>query len=229
MEASFVVDWKKVDGLLPVVVQDTHSKEVLMLAYMNEEAYTLTCKEGYAHYFSRTKQRLWKKGESSGHVQKIDAIFLDCDNDTLLLHVTQTGVACHTGRPSCFFNRVDTGEVLGHVDADTVAMYGVVDHLYHVINERKLANPETSYVAKLYTKGENTLLKKVAEEAAEFCFAIKDNNIQEAIYEAADLLFHTLVALGYRNIHPDRVKQELARRFGLSGIEEKNARDHGNS
>ncbi|MBE0495374.1 MAG: bifunctional phosphoribosyl-AMP cyclohydrolase/phosphoribosyl-ATP diphosphatase HisIE [Campylobacterales bacterium] len=229
MDTSFAVDWKKVDGLLPVVVQDSLSKEVLMLAYMNEEAYGLTCRSGYAHYFSRTKQRLWKKGESSGHVQKVDAIFLDCDNDTLLLHVTQTGVACHTGRPSCFFNRVDTGEVIGQEDAGTVAIYGVIDHLYHVINERKLADPQTSYVAKLYAKGENTLLKKVAEEAAEFCFAIKDDNTEEAIYEAADLLFHTLVALGYRDIHPDRVKQELARRFGLSGIEEKNARGHGNT
>ncbi len=229
MDSPFVVDWKKVDGLLPVVVQDARSKEVLMLAYMNEEAYGLTCKSGYAHYFSRTKQRLWKKGESSGRVQKVEALFLDCDNDTLLLHVTQTGVACHTGRPSCFFNRIDTGEVIGQEDTDTVAMYGIVDHLYHVINERKHADPKSSYVAKLYAKGENTFLKKVAEEAAEFCFAIKDNNTQEAIYEAADLLFHTLVALGYRDIHPDRVKQELARRFGLSGIEEKNARDHGNT
>ena len=114
---NVVVDWKKVEGLLPVIVQDEKTKDVLMMAYINKETYELTCKTKIAHYFSRTKQRVWKKGESSGNIQKVSAMFLDCDNDTLLLHVEQVGgKACHTGRTSCFYQRLDTGEVLGEVD-----------------------------------------------------------------------------------------------------------------
>lgn len=230
MRTDTYIDWEKVDGLLPVIVQDEHTKAVLMLAYMNQEAYALTCKTGLAHYFSRTKQRLWKKGETSGHVQHVKARYLDCDNDTLLLHVEQVGgTACHTGRVSCFFNRLDAEEIPQEADTSATALYDVIDQLYHTIQERKQSDPNHSYVAKLLHGKENSMLKKVAEEAAEFCFAIKDNDTEEAVYEAADLLFHALVALGHRNIHPDRVKQELARRFGLSGITEKNAREHGNS
>ena len=110
------------------------------------------------------------------------------------------------------------------VKVDTAAMYGVIDELYHTILERKNADPETSWTAKLLSKGENTILKKVVEEAGEFSFAVKDDDEEEIIYEAADLTYHVLVALGYKNISPDRVKQELARRFNMSGIAEKNSR-----
>jgi phosphoribosyl-ATP pyrophosphohydrolase/phosphoribosyl-AMP cyclohydrolase len=228
------IDWEKVSNLLPVIVQDAKSLEVLMLAYMNNEAYELTCKSGYAHYFSRTKGRIWKKGETSGHVQKIEALFLDCDNDTLLLHVEQVGgIACHTGRKSCFFNQINphnnSMEITSEPIKDEVALYGIVDTLYHLIQERKNADPSSSYVAKLLHGKENSMLKKIAEEAAELCFAMKDKDEEEIVYEATDLLFHVLVGLGLHNIHPDRIKQELARRFGLSGIAEKNAREHGNT
>ena len=218
------VDFEKNDGLVPVITQDAISNEVLMLAYMSKEALELTLSTSYAHYFSRSKQRLWKKGETSGHTQKIIDILLDCDNDTILLKVNQAGVACHTGRKSCFFTSIKTGETVSDVQIDTSAAYGVIDSLYHTIQQRKNASKDESYTASLLHGSQNSMLKKVVEEAGEFTFAIKDDYTQEIIYEAADITYHVLVALASKNINPDRVKQELARRFGLSGIEEKNSR-----
>ncbi len=218
------VDWAKSE-LLPVIVQDDTTNEVLMMAYMNKEALQLSLETKLAHYFSRSKQRIWKKGESSNHLQHIHSFMIDCDNDTLLLKVKQDGVACHTGRKSCFFTELDSGEVTIEKSVDTDAMYGVIDTLYHTILDRKNADPESSWTAKLFSKGENDILKKVVEEAGEFSFAVKDNDEDEIVYECADLTYHVMVALGYRNISPDRVKQELARRFGLSGIAEKASRN----
>jgi len=218
------VDWQK-QALLPVIVQDVSNNEVLMMAYMNKEALELSLKTKIAHYFSRSKQRIWKKGESSGHIQTIHSFFIDCDNDTLLIKVTQEGVACHTGRRSCFFTELESAEVTSEVEIDTQASNGVIDTLYHTIQERKHADPKTSWTAKLLSKGENTILKKVVEEAGEYCFAHKDNDENEMIYEAADLTYHMLVALASKNISPDRITQELARRFDMSGIAEKNSRE----
>ena len=218
------VDWEKSE-LLPVIVQDETTNEVLMMAYMNREALQLSLETKLAHYFSRTKQRIWKKGESSNHLQHISAFMIDCDNDTLLLKIKQDGVACHTGRKSCFFTELDSGEVTIEKSVDTDAMYGVIDTLYHTILDRKTADPETSWTAKLLSKGDNEILKKVVEEAGEFSFAVKDKDEKEIIYECADLTYHVLVALGHMNISPDRVKQELARRFGMSGIAEKASRN----
>lgn len=217
------VDWAKSE-IIPVIAQDHISNEILMLAYMNREALELSLTTKLAHYFSRSKQRLWKKGESSGHLQHIKSFLIDCDNDTLIIKIQQDGVACHTGRKSCFFTELETGETNSDVEVDTDAMYGVIDTLYHTILERKNADPETSWTAKLLSKGDNDILKKVVEEAGEFSFAYKDNDEKEIIYECADLTYHVLVALGAKNISPDRIKQELARRFNMSGIAEKNAR-----
>jgi len=217
------VDWDKSE-LLPVIVQDVANNEVLMMAYMNREALELSLSSKVAHYFSRSKQRIWKKGESSNHLQHISSFMIDCDNDTLLLKIKQDGVACHTGRKSCFFTELDSGEVTIEKSVDTDAMYGVIDTLYHTILDRKNADPETSWTAKLLSKGDNDILKKVVEEAGEFSFAVKDRDEDEIIYECADLTYHVLVALGHMNISPDRVKQELARRFGMSGITEKASR-----
>jgi phosphoribosyl-ATP pyrophosphohydrolase/phosphoribosyl-AMP cyclohydrolase len=217
------VDWQKQE-LLPVIVQDNETYEVLMLAYMNKEALGLSLQTKFAHYFSRSKQRIWKKGESSGHTQEILSFFIDCDNDTLLIKVNQKGVACHTGRKSCFFTELETAEIVCDVEVNTEAVYGVIDTLYHTIQERKNADPATSWTAKLLSKGENTILKKVVEEAGEYCFAHKDDDEGEMIYEAADLTYHMLVALASKNISPERIKQELARRFNMSGIAEKNSR-----
>lgn len=218
------IDWQKID-LLPVIVQDIQSNEVLMMAYMDKEALELSLTTKIAHYFSRSKQRIWKKGESSGHTQEIHSFNIDCDNDTLLIKVTQNGVACHTGRHSCFFTELESGNAISEVQINSEEMYGVIDTLYHTIQERKLSDPESSWTAKLFAKGDNTILKKVVEEAGEFCFAYKDNDEAEMIYEAADLTYHMLVALAAKNIAPDRIKQELSRRFNMSGIAEKNSRE----
>lgn len=217
------INWQKVNNLLPVIVQDEKTNEVLMLAYMNEEALNLSLKTKFAHYFSRTKERIWKKGESSGHTQAIKEFWLDCDNDTLLLKVEQKGVACHTGRATCFFQNLENGEISQEIKEQI--KYDIIDKLSHIIDERKLGNSDKSYVSSLFKKGENAILKKVAEEAAEFCFACKDKNKDEIVYEAADLLFHSLVALSLNDTHYELVKNELKRRFGQSGIDEKNSRN----
>lgn len=216
------IEWEKNGGLIPVIVQDYESGEVLMLAYMNEEALKLTQSTKFAHYFSRSRNKLWKKGESSGHTQEVKEILIDCDNDTILLKIKQNGVACHTGRKSCFFTNLENNEEILKVEKEI--QYNFLDNLYHTLLERKGADPKSSYVASLYNKGENSILKKVVEEAGEFSFAIKDDDKDEIIYEAADLLFHSLVALAYKNIHPEAVLNELKRREGVSGIEEKNSR-----
>ncbi len=223
-EALNRVDWEKIE-LLPVIVQEVSTNEVLMMAYMNREALELSLTTRVAHYFSRSKQRIWKKGETSKHTQSIHSFCLDCDNDTLLIKVTQKGVACHTGRSSCFFRELESGASNSEVEVDTTLAYGVIDTLYHTIQERKDADPKSSWTAQLLSKGDNTILKKVVEEAGEYCFAHKDNDEPEMIYEAADLTYHMLVALASKNISPDRIKQELARRFNMSGIAEKSARE----
>lgn len=217
------INWQKVNGLLPVITQDIKTNEVLMLGYMNEEALNLSLETNFAHYFSRTKERIWKKGESSGHTQAIKEFLLDCDNDTLLLKVEQKGVACHTGRPTCFFQNLKSGQITQEIKEQI--QYDIIDTLSHIIEERKLEKSQNSYVASLFNKGENTILKKVAEEAAEFCFASKDKDKNEIIYEAADLMFHLLVALSLNDVNFELVKNELKRRFGRSGIDEKNSRN----
>ncbi len=221
-EALKKIDWGKTP-LLPAIAQDALSGEVLMMAYMDEKALELSLTTGFAHYFSRSRKKLWKKGEESGHLQSVKEVYLDCDNDTILLKVEQKGVACHTGRSSCFFQRLDM-DIAPKEAAKEIAAYSISDRLYHTIQERKNSDPKSSYVASLLHKGDNSILKKVVEEAGEFCFACKDGKEDEIIYEAADLMFHALVALGAKNIHPSRITSELERRFGLSGIEEKNSR-----
>jgi len=224
MKQLEIIDWEKMNGLIPIITQEEKTNEVLMLGYMNKEALKLTLKTKYAHYFSRSKNRIWKKGESSKHTQKVVDILLDCDNDTILLKVIQEGVACHTGRKSCFFTKLDTNEITEDIKIDTSTTYGIIDTLYHTIQNRKNASLDKSYTVKLLKGDQNSMLKKIVEEASEFCFAIKDNNEDEVIYEAADIAYHILVALASKNINPDRIKQELARRFGVSGIEEKKLR-----
>ena len=225
---TMTIDWNK-NPLIPAIAQDAQTNEILMLAYMNEEAYTLTLETGYAHYFSRSKQRIWKKGESSNHTQEVKDVLLDCDADTLILKIKQNGVACHTGRKSCFFTSVMQNKIILDKEVDTDAIYGVVDTLYHTILERKnTLNDNAPVEQKSWTKklldDKALMLSKIREEADEVCVAIDEESDEQVIYESADLLYHTLVGLGYRDISPDRVKQELARRFGMSGIVEKESR-----
>jgi len=214
------INWKKTP-LIPAIAQDYETNEILMLAYMNEEAYHLTLQTGYAHYFSRSRQRLWKKGESSNHTQEVKDILLDCDADTLVLKIKQNGVACHTGRKSCFFTSVINDQVILEKTVNTDALYGVVDTLYHTILERKNSTDTQKSWTKKLLNDKALLLSKIREEAEELCVAIDEESDAQVIYEATDLLYHALVGLGYREISPDRIKQELARRFGTSGIEEK--------
>lgn len=217
------IAWDKLNGLIPAIIQDYATKEVLMLAFMNREALELSLSTGYTHFYSRSKERIWKKGEQSGHIQKIHQIFLDCDKDSVLLEVEQVGVACHTGHKTCFFKTLG-GSCSSYEALNTNLIYGVVDRLYPILLERKDANPKTSYTASLYQKGENAIAKKIVEEAAELGFSIKDRRKEDIVYEAADLLYHSLVGLAYCDVNPDLIRQELIRRFGLSGIEEKQAR-----
>ncbi|MEA3456573.1 MAG: bifunctional phosphoribosyl-AMP cyclohydrolase/phosphoribosyl-ATP diphosphatase HisIE, partial [Campylobacterota bacterium] len=214
------LDWQK-NPIIPAIAQESKTNDILMLAYMNEEAYNLTLSTGYAHYFSRSKQRIWRKGESSGHTQKIDDILLDCDADTLILKIEQKGVACHTGRKSCFFTSALQGREILDKEVDTDAIYSVVDTLYHTILERKNAPDSAKSWTKKLLNDKALLLSKIREEADEVCVAIDGESDEQVIYEAADLLYHALVGLGLRDISPDRVKQELTNRFDRSGIEEK--------
>lgn len=227
--------WEK--GLVPAIAQDAKSGEVLMLAFMDEKAFELTKQTGFAHYFSRSKNRIWKKGESSGHTQKVIEIIADCDRDAILLKVEQSGVACHTGEKSCFFNKINGSAEVWNSKNQPELNYDILDKLYHTCLERKLAgNSENSYVAKLYKKGANAYLKKICEEAGEFGFALKDalhgakgehkqdEPKYDVVYEGADILFHMIVALADLNIHPEQILNELKRREGLSGISEKNSR-----
>jgi phosphoribosyl-ATP pyrophosphohydrolase/phosphoribosyl-AMP cyclohydrolase len=216
------IDWNK-HNLLPAIAQDSATGQVLMLAYMNKEAYELTLNSGYAHYFSRSKQRIWKKGEESGHTQKIDDILIDCDADTILLKVEQKGVACHTGRKSCFFTSTKENKEVLAKEVNIEDKYSIVDILYHTILERKSDDAQKSWTKKLLNDKE-LLLAKIKEEADELCVAIDREDDAQVIYEAADLLYHSLVGLGFREISPDRVKQELQRRHGTSGIVEKESR-----
>ncbi len=216
-------------GLLPCIAQDFESGEVLMLAYMNAEAVKNTLATGKAHYYSRSRAKQWMKGESSGHVQHVRELRYDCDGDTLLIQVEQVGMACHTGRRSCFYSVWDgtQAQVEGAPEVDAAAIYAqkdILDALYHVIQDRRRNPEEKSYVCSMFTKGLDKILSKIGEEATEAAVAGKGGNRDEVIYEVADLFFHVLLLLGYYELPPERIYAELRRRFGLSGIEEKAAR-----
>ncbi|WP_434352595.1 bifunctional phosphoribosyl-AMP cyclohydrolase/phosphoribosyl-ATP diphosphatase HisIE [Psychrobacter sp. HD31] len=260
------------DGLVPVIAQDNITGRNLMMAWMNAESLELTAKTKTAVYFSRSRQKLWHKGETSGHTQQVHNIRLDCDADVIVLSVTQIGgIACHTGRESCFYRELDlatdtngepTWQVTDPVLKNPDDIYGegnghshehenpaqatnvtaitdanlVLSALDDILAERKTASPDSSYVASLYHKGINKVLEKVGEESVESIIAAKDyqtaidsnaNETQladtrhELIYEVADVWFHTMVTLAWFDIKSDVILTELARRFGLSGIEEK--------
>jgi phosphoribosyl-ATP pyrophosphohydrolase/phosphoribosyl-AMP cyclohydrolase len=196
-------------GLIPAVVQERGSGRVLMLAYMNRESLERTLGTGFTHFFSRSRQTLWKKGETSGHTQRVTSLRLDCDGDTLVVEVEQTGPACHTGSPTCFFRRVD-GERL---TPDPDGGGAVLDHVYRVIQDRKAHPVEGSYVVSLLKGGVDRILKKVAEEAGEVVLASKNGERGQIVWEVADLWFHTLVALGYHDIPPTAIYDELTQRF----------------
>lgn len=190
------------DGLVPAIAQDVGTGEVLMLAYMNEEALRLTKETGIAHYYSRSRQALWKKGETSGHIQEVKGIYYDCDGDAVLLKVNQIGAACHTGNYSCFFN-----EEKGYKD-----LSNTIKDLYKVIIDRKKNPQEGSYTQYLFDKGIDKILKKIGEEAAEVIIGAK-NDKQELIYEASDLIYHLIVLLVNEGVTPADIMEELRGRM----------------
>jgi len=197
-------------GLIPAIIQDQATKEVLMMAYMNKESLEKTLETGKTWFWSRSRQKLWNKGETSGHWQVVRALAYDCDADTLLIEVEQTGVACHTGSRTCFFNRVEVTP--GHGEDNVPPDSTILDAVYRVVMSRKAERPEGSYTTYLFNKGIDKILKKVGEEAAEVIIASKGEKREEIIYEVADLFFHTLVMLGYHDITPEDIYKELAKR-----------------
>jgi phosphoribosyl-AMP cyclohydrolase / phosphoribosyl-ATP pyrophosphohydrolase len=198
-------------GLIPAVVQETETGEVLMVAWMDREALEKTMTTGASHFWSRSRQALWRKGESSGHVQHVDGIYADCDRDTLLLQVHQEGVACHTGARTCFFTRLgDKGT--GALAVDRTGP-GFLETLERLLQSRKVAPPSGSYVAGLFAKGEPQICRKIGEEATEVVTAaLGGEGDERLISEVADLWFHTMVLLAGRGIPLRRVWSELARR-----------------
>jgi phosphoribosyl-ATP pyrophosphohydrolase/phosphoribosyl-AMP cyclohydrolase len=176
------IDFEKGDGLVPVIIQDVDTMDVLMLGYMNEEAYEKTLETKLVTFFSRSKQRLWTKGEESGNTLTLKSIEVDCDNDTLLVKAVPKGPTCHTGTTTCW--------------GDTASnQFGVIEELEKTINSRKINPEETSYVSDLFEKGINKIAQKVGEEAVEVIIEAKDDNEELFLNESADLIFHYLILL----------------------------------
>ncbi|ACB85563.1 bifunctional phosphoribosyl-AMP cyclohydrolase/phosphoribosyl-ATP diphosphatase HisIE [Natranaerobius thermophilus] len=200
------------DGLIPCIAQDANTGEVLMLAYMSQEAFEKTRESGSLWFWSRSKQRLWQKGESSGNTLIVTSLKLDCDKDTLLALVEPQGPACHTGETSCFFNEVTRTDDSRNYRFDDRSSNGILNTLNQLIEQRLEEQPDNSYIIKLTNKGENQVLKKVGEEATELVTACKDEDKKEIIHESADLIFHTLLALKYFQVDLSEVLQELHNR-----------------
>ncbi len=200
-------------GLLPCIAQDWLDGTVLMVGFMNQEAWDLTQQTQRVHFWSRSRQQLWKKGETSGHELLLKEVFLDCDQDTVLIKAQPIGPTCHTGARSCFFTPMSSISV-----PSGTSWGGITQRLFEMVSDRKAHPSSDSYVSTLLQGDVDRILKKVVEEAGEVVLAGKNDNRDEIIYEMADLWFHTLVMLGYYAIPPEAIYQELGKRFGKSGI-----------
>ncbi|MBE5919888.1 MAG: bifunctional phosphoribosyl-AMP cyclohydrolase/phosphoribosyl-ATP diphosphatase HisIE [Pseudobutyrivibrio ruminis] len=194
------------DGLVPTVVQDFQTAEVLMVAYMNEESLNATIRTGKMTYFSRSRQSLWVKGETSGHFQYVKSLTADCDFDTILAKVSQVGVACHTGAPSCFFNEIVKKE---YVERNPLKVF---EDVYAIIMDRKEHPKEGSYTNYLFDKGLDKILKKVGEEATEIVIAAKNPDSEETKYEISDFLYHLMVLMAEKGVTWEDITSELAQR-----------------
>lgn len=236
MTDQSMIKWNE-QGLIPAVIQDAHNKKVLMLGYMNEESLGKTLETGKTWFYSRSRQQLWNKGETSGHFQYVKSVSYDCDGDTLLVQVEQVGVACHTGANSCFYRELPCNVIKGGNAADAVeqtsALVQAVDsdsldstdidgldgtdaailtQLFALIKQRQRELPEGSYTTYLFNKGTDKILKKIGEEAAEIIIAAKGVDNAEVVYETGDLLYHVLVLLAQKDIQLEDVWAELAKR-----------------
>ncbi len=206
MEDIDVINLKYDDnGLIPAIIQDYQTKEVLMMAYMNKASLEKTIETNKTWFYSRSRQKLWNKGETSGHFQDVKRISYDCDEDTLLIEVIQTGSACHTGSKSCFYrNLLDTDQVLNEA---------IVYEIANIIRERKESPKEGSYTNYLFEKGIDKILKKVGEEASEVIIAAKNPDKEELVYEISDMVYHVLVLMAEKSIEIEDIKTELTKRF----------------
>jgi len=199
------VDFRKADGLVPVVVQDASNDRVLMQAFMNEEALRLTLTSGKMHFWSRSRGRIWLKGEESGHHSLLQNAILDCDSDAILFKVQQIGAVCHTGRETCFHKPVVAEEERA-VDAK------IVERIFEVITDRVKNPRKGSYVSQLTAKGEDAVLQKIGEETVELILATKDNRPEEMVHEATDILFHVLVLFAQKGFELRGIFEELENR-----------------
>lgn len=195
------------DGMIPVIVQDYRTLEVLMLAYMNQEAYENTLKTGKMTYYSRSRNELWIKGETSGHYQYVKSLSADCDMDTILAKVSQVGAACHTGKKSCFFNEITKKDY-----EESANPLLVFEEVFNVIKDRKIHPKEGSYTNYLFDKGIDKILKKLGEEATEIVIAAKNPNANEVKYEISDFLYHMMVLMAEKEVTWEEITTELANR-----------------
>lgn len=191
------------NGLIPAIVIDYYTKDVLTLAYMNKESLEISIKEGKTCFYSRSRKELWRKGETSKNYQHIQNIKSDCDNDALVIEVIKDGPACHTGAASCFMNEIYEKE-----NYKDFSIY----KLYELIRERKINNTESSYTTYLFNSGIDKILKKIGEESSEVIIGAKNDNREEIIYELADLFYHILVLMVEKNITLNDIKDELSKR-----------------
>lgn len=197
---------KNSDGMVPVIVQDYRTDEVLMLAYMNEESFRATINSGKMTYYSRSRKEIWVKGMTSGHIQYVKSLTADCDYDTILAKVSQVGVACHTGSPTCFFNEIVKKE---YVEKNPLK---VMEDVYQIILDRKENPKEGSYTNYLFDKGIDKILKKVGEEATEIVIAAKNPDPEEIKYEISDFLYHMMVLMAEKGVTWEDITQELSQR-----------------
>jgi phosphoribosyl-AMP cyclohydrolase / phosphoribosyl-ATP pyrophosphohydrolase len=209
------------DGLIPAVVQETETGEVLMVAWMDREALAKTLETGLGHFWSRSRRELWRKGETSGHTQHVDGVYADCDRDTLLVQAHQDGVACHTGARTCFFTRLSGETLTQTVGTQAVgprasgAGPAMLEVLERVLQSRKVERPSGSYTAGLFERGEAQICRKIGEEATEVVTAaLGGEGDARVVSEVADLWFHAMVLLASRGIPLRQVFEELARRHG---------------
>lgn len=191
------------NGLIPAIIQDFHTGQVLMMAYMSKESLDISIREQRTCFWSRSRGELWRKGETSGNIQQIVSITADCDKDTLLVKVLQSGPACHTGEVSCFFQEIWAGESRLEFSADA---------LYALLEGRKAAPREGSYTTYLFEKGDDKILKKVGEESTEVIIAAKNNDNTELTYELADLAYHAMVLMVQKGVSMKALRRELAGR-----------------
>lgn len=194
-------------GLIPAVVQDARTHRVLTLAYMNRESLAITLREGRTCFYSRSRRTLWRKGETSGNVQRVVRVTADCDGDALLVEVEPAGPACHTGEESCFFRPLE-----GAPDSGAAEARFSLDGLYGLLLDRKAERPAGSYTTYLFDKGREKILKKVGEECTEVIIGAMKDSREETVFEVADLTYHVLVLLAEMGVTPDEVRAELARR-----------------